>query len=383
LSSESLADLLRQPEHPEPGFDPRTEFDGTSGFIQTRGLPAPPTNYDDLLREFGYDPKDVRVLGGSVKQTRWQQRARTAGGDFETVWLTAYRFTIVPASTVGIDDILRLIKRRRALAVPPSDDGSTFRFLAGDLQLGKIDGDGTAGTVDTLLESVDVAVKRLKELRRTRSIGRTHVAWLGDCGEGNQSQGGGNMWRTELTVTEQYRLFRRLMLHTLDAFRPYGEVSMDVVNGNHDDVQRFVRTRPDDGHATEAAISLSDALELNPATYSGCRIYVPSKDEPYLTRELGGSIHTSAHGHQWRRGKSWEWWAGQALNMHAPGASHFLFHGHEHELNVRSIKERTIICVPSFESESSYWRHGHGTVGRRGAVIMTTEGGTYRDFEVV
>lgn len=379
----SLADLLQQPTHPEPKFDPRTEYDGMSGFIQTRGLPTPPTDYDELLREFGYDPREVKVLGGSVKQTRWQQRARKRDGEFETVWLTAYRFTIVPAATAGIDEVIALIKRRREIQRPVTEGPDVFRFLAGDLQLGKVDGDGTAGTVDALLQSVDLAVQAYKDLRRRRKIGLIHIAWLGDCGEGNQSQNGRNMWRTELTITEQYRLFRRLMLHTIDAFRPYGEIEVDVVNGNHDDVQRFVTTRPDDGHATEAAISLADALELNPAAYSGVRVSVPSMGEPYMTRESGSSIITEAHGHQWRRGKSWEWWASQSLNLHSPGAAHFLFHGHEHQFNVEAVRDRTVLCVPSLEQESSYWRHGHGTVGRRGAVVLTTNGGTFRDLEVV
>ena len=381
----SLAEQLRQPEHDEPKFEPRTEFDGTRGFIQTRGLREAPNDHAELLREFGYDPREVKVLGGSVKQTRWQQRSRKRGGDFETVWLTAYRFTIVPAATAGMADILKLIRRRSASpAIVPDTEGTAFRFLAGDLQLGKIDGDGTAGTVDTYLQSVDAALREFKDLRRRTPIGLVHLAWLGDCGEGNQSQGGRNMWRTELTVTEQYRLFRRLMLHTIDAFRPYAAVEVDVVNGNHDDVQRSpVSTRPDDGHATEAAISLADGLELNPEAYGNVRVHVPARDEPYLTRQTGSSIATMAHGHQWRRGKSWEWWAGQALNLESPGAAHFLFHGHEHEFNVKSIRDRTVICVPSFEKESSYWRQSHGTVGRRGAVILTTRGQSFRDLQIV
>jgi hypothetical protein len=375
----TLAEALQQPAHDEPKFNPRTEYDGSTGYIQTRGLPLPPTNYDDLLREFKYDPREVRIVGGSVKQTRWQQKAR--GED--AVWLTAYRFTIAPAATASMSDVLDLIKRRRPVSIPGPSSGRVFRFLAGDMQLGKIDGDGTAGTVDALLGSIDKAVAVFKGLRRRQSIGKVHIAWLGDCGEGNQSQGGANMWRTELTVTEQYRLFRRLHLYAIDAFRPYAEIESDTVNGNHDDVQRGIRTRPDDGHATESAIGLADALALNPSAYGNVRLFVPAKDEAYLTRESGSSIVTMSHGHQWRRGKAWEWWAGQALNLQAPAASQFLFHGHEHELNVRSIRDRTVICVPSLESESSYWRQSHGTVGRRGVVILTTHGDQFGDLQVV
>ena len=106
------------------------------------------------------------------------------------------------------------------------------------------------------------------------------------------------MWRTELTITEQYRLFRRLMMYAIDSFQPLVErLEVDVVNGNHDDVQRFQNTRADDGHATESAIALADALLLNPAVYGSVKIFVPNKDESMVTREIGSSIFTHLHGH--------------------------------------------------------------------------------------
>jgi hypothetical protein len=193
------------------------------------------------------------------------------------------------------------------------------------------------------------------------------------------------MWRTELTVTEQYRLFRRLALYAIDAFAPLVErLEIDVVNGNHDEMQRLpVATRPDDGHATEAMIALSDALELNPTSYGHVKIFVPNLDEMTLTREIGGSIFTHAHGNQWGKGKAFEWWSGQALNNHPPAASHFLLHGHEHEMKLQAKKDRVSICVPTFESESTWWRHRKGDVARTGALVMLTEGSTFSNLSIV
>src|SRR5690606_10851178 len=149
------------------------------------------------------------------------------------------------------------------------------------------------------------------------------------------------MWRTELTVTEQYRLFRRLKLYAIDQFAPLVEsLEDDTVNGNHDDVQRQVTTRADDGHATESAIALSDALELNPAAYGHVRMFVPNKDESYITRQIGSSTFTMAHGHQWSRGKAMNWWAGQSFNWQAPGAAQFLLHGHEHTAGMTTQRDR-------------------------------------------
>ena len=380
----SLKDHLSVPPVIEPkasfSLTPTTEYDGSKGYIQTGGLKEAPS-YNELLEFFGYDPKEVRIVG-TLKTSRWQQRE-------DGEWLSSYRFALAPTGTANIDDLLDEIRKRKASKANSKDskafgEGSPFHFLAGDLQLGKIDGDGTQGIVDRVCESIEAAKKEFIRLRKTRKISMVHQAWLGDCGEGNQSQNGRNMWRTELTITEQYRLFRRLMLFAIDEFNPLTErLEIDVVNGNHDDVQRFQNTRSDDGHATEAAIALADGLKLNPEVYGSVKLFVPNIDESMVTREIGSSIFTHAHGHQWGRNKAMSWWAEQALNLHSPAAAQFLLHGHEHEFRIQSKKDRTEICVPTFESRSQYWVDRHGDIAKTGAVIMLTDGNDFSDLSIV
>lgn len=377
----SLKDHLHVPPVEQPkanySFVPTTEYNGTTGFIQTGGLKEAP-NFVELLEFFGYDPKEVRIVG-TLKTSRWQQRE-------DGEWLSSYKFAIAPASVSNLDEVISQIKARKPskTVTPLIADGTPFHWLAGDLQLGKIDGDGTQGIVDRVCQSIEKGAEEYKRLRKTRKINLVHQAWLGDCGEGNQSQNGRNMWRTELTVTEQYRLFRRLMLYAIDTFQPLVErLEVDVVNGNHDDVQRFQNTRADDGHATESAIALADALLLNPAVYGSVKIFVPNKDESMVTREIGSSIFTHLHGHQWGRGKAFQWWSEQALNLHSPSASQFLLHGHEHEFRIQSKKDRTEICVPTFESRSQYWVDKHGDIAKTGAVVMLTDGTDFSDLTIV
>jgi len=307
-----------------------------------------------------------------------------AGQDATTAGTWFYRFAVEPVNVnSNVDELIKSIGRRRAPKAVATGPG-VFHFLGGDEQLGKIDGDGTEGIVDRIVQSIDQSVIEFKRLRKTRSLGIVHQAWLGDCGEGNQSQGGRNMWRTSLTVTEQYRVHRRLMLYAIDAFAPLVEsVQVDVVNGNHDDVQRQIATRADDGHATESAIALSDALELNVAAYGHVKIFVPNRDESYITREIGDSVFTMAHGNQWSRGKAMAWWSGQSFNWQAPGAAQFLLYGHEHTASLTTQRDRVAICVPTFESESTWWRHKTGDVGKRGAYVMTTAAGEFADLAII
>jgi len=327
----------------------------------------------------GYRVRLVEMRHNTHGWTRAEEgkKATTQG-----TWF--YRFMVEPVSiSSDLTELIKSIGKRKPAPMLPAGPG-VYNWVGGDLQLGKADGDGSQGIVDAFTRSIDAAVIDFKHLRKTRSLGIAHLGFLGDCGEGNQSQGGRNMWRTELTVTEQYRLFRRLMLYAVDAFAPLAEtVEIDVVNGNHDEAQRFQATREDDGHATESAVALSDALELNPAAYGHVKVYVPNKDEATITRPVGDSTMTMTHGHKWRRGKAMDWWAGQSLNWHAPGASQFLLHGHEHEFNVYGKRERTVMCCPSFEDESTWWRHRTGDVGKRGALVFTSAAGQFADLQIL
>ena len=92
---------------------------------------------------------------------------------------------------------------------------SAFVVALGDLQLGKMDGDGVEGTVARFIATTEAAVKRYKRVAKGSPVYLIH---LGDCIEGMVSQGGANTWRTSLTTTEQVRLYRRLLLEQIKAF---------------------------------------------------------------------------------------------------------------------------------------------------------------------
>jgi hypothetical protein len=59
-----------------------------------------------------------------------------------------------------------------------------YLVLLGDMQFGKIDGDGAAGTLARTLNCLDKAADLLTMYRRRFDIGHVHIAWLGDHVEG-------------------------------------------------------------------------------------------------------------------------------------------------------------------------------------------------------
>jgi hypothetical protein len=91
---------------------------------------------------------------------------------------------------------------------------------------------------------------------------------------------------------------------------------------------------------------------------------------------------TMGHGHHWARGKSFTWWAEQTFNNQPAGNSQILAYAHEHSYSVQSKRERVAICTSTFESESTWWRHKHGDLSKRGAAQFTTVGPEMLDLMI-
>lgn len=381
-----IDELLSEPTANEPEYQPRTEFNGAEGFIQTGPMPKPPADFDDLLREFGYNPDEVTIIG-APKISRWQQRARIRGtANYETTWLSAYKFSIVAKLSVTSADIDALVGKMRKHKDHPQTLTTPhwFVFQAGDQQLGKRSRDGATGAiVERYLESVAAAKAEFKALKKN-GIEGIQISMPGDCLEGNQSQSGRNLWLTEQTITEQVRLFRRLLYHTIEELAPLADqVLVTVVNGNHDQAQRMQNTYPGDGWATECAIAVSDALDKNPAAFSHVTIQTPDKWRGSLTANVGDTVVGVVHGHQWSRGKAMDWLAKQAVNRHPAGGAQILQHGHWHAWGIETNREVTVICSPTFEVASDYLIDRNGATAKRGAAVYLLRSGDVSKLSIV
>jgi len=369
-------DLAEYPAADEPEFTPRTEFDGGAGFIQTGPLRDAPKDYAELLAQFGYDPARVRIVG-HPRISRWQQRARIRGTNtYETTWLQAFRFHIATVESIAeaadIDDIAR-----RARKAPKTGSGEHWLvFQASDTQIGKRSRDGSTDEIlHRYFESVESAVEEFKRTKRL-GIAGIQISMPGDCIEGNQSQRGRNMVLTQETITEQTRILRRLMMHTVERFAPLvDQITLDVVGGNHDDADRQQNNYPGNNWATEAAIAVDDALKLNAAAYGHVEVRVPNKWSGHMTVPVGDTVVTIIHGHQWRRGGGMTWWANQAHNLQPAGGAQILQCGHWHEWHIESSATKTLIQSSTMDCGSDWYRDKTGAEARRGALVYLLRSG--------
>ena len=381
-----LDDLLAKPVG--PGVAPREDERELTAKIERNGddliatLVAEPGSVDDdaaraFIERKGLNPDEWEATG--FRASEW--------GD----GLESRRFTfkrVAKSLDIPIDDLIeRVLSTPRT---PPTDfgpDGAGFVVGIGDMQFGKIDGDGAEGALKRTVECIDKAVEECLTTLGDRNISHVHVAWLGDHVEGFVSQGGANVWRTNLTMSEQIRLTRRVMLYAMEQFAPYvRRLTMAAVPGNHGEPQRFNGkgvTRYDDSHDTESLIAVSDAAQLNKEAFGHVEFYVPQTDEMTVVLDVAGTRVGHAHGHQWRPTKHFDWWEGQAFGKSPLRDADILLAGHLHHLHVEENGGRTYVGVPALEDESTWWRHSTGIGGNPGIFTMLTQAGRVLEMKVV
>jgi hypothetical protein len=328
-----------------------------------------------FLEEEGLNPDEWETT--SFSKSRWGSEDKP----MESVKFGYKRKAIEGPLRVPMDDLIRAVEnydyRERFSAMPRGPHGIVVGI--GDMQFGKIDGDGPEGTLMRTLDIIHKIGVEISNLDVMYPLEHIHVVWLGDHVEGFVSQGGANVWRTQLTLNEQIRLTRRVMMKMLETVAPLApKVTMAAVPGNHGEAVRFNGhgiTRYDDSHDTEALIAVSEAASLAPDKFGHVEFFVPDTDELTVVTEVAGTVILQAHGHAHNPGKHFEWWKGQAFHNPLAQRADVLMEGHLHHEEVDTDGYRTFIGVPALESESTWWRHKTGTPGAPGAFMGVVRDG--------
>jgi len=372
-------------KHPS-GWEPGVAWNGDSGTLTSQPLNSEPNDWSELLAVWDLDPEVFEVVE-PVQYRAWD--APNPEGGLRRLFY--YRATIRRRveSRASVAELLAVLKekRPRTASYEASEDGFMYVVPAGDLQIGKPDGDGSEGTIRRFVEKTDLSVLRLKELRRLkRPISGVMLPWLGDCIEGLVSQGGAlaAAGRLDLTMSEQLRVYRRLMLYQIQQFAGLTDrIIVPVVPGNHDEVQKAgkVVRRFDDSWAIEGAVAVADALKLS-SQYDHISFVFPGVDELTITLDVAGTPVGFAHGHQFGRDPM-KWWAGQAHGMQDIGSATLLLGAHLHHLRIEQGGAKTFIQIPAMDGGSTWWRHKTGQDAPAAMVSMLIGHGGWTDLAIM
>lgn len=348
----------------------RLEVDSKDGgFLQSKARPASEMpDSKALLEDFNLDPDEWSIT--SVRKSQWQ----TYSGDT----LESQRISIVPADTgrISDNDLERLLqevsKWRPAKSEKKVSGELGYVFAPSDQQIGKKQGeDGTEGTINRLLELTNGGVERLRELRKIgRSIGTVVLPLPGDHVEGNTSQAGRlqGLAASDLGLTEQTRVARRLLMAQIKAFAPLADrVVVPVVNGNHDEVTRQVAADPSDGWNVEIASAVQDACAEN-ELLSHVEFRFPEKSHQTLAVDICGTMLGLFHGHQAR--DPLKYLSGQAAGQTALGMCDVWISGHFHNFKTMDIGERLWLQCPTVDPGSAWFRDRAGLESLPGILTM-------------
>lgn len=367
------------------GFEPGIEYDSTGGVLKSVPRPAgDEPDHAELLAEFELDPAKWRITG--LRRSKWQR--------WDGEWLESFRATFVPSSgSVYVDpqellDIVAKWKPSNTSRKPTEARTGSIAYVVvlSDTQVGKIDGDGSEGIIKNVLHKTDLAVARLKELRKAgREIDTIYLPTLGDCIEGMNSQGGKHIWRTDLDLTSQIRVYRRLLLHMVKTFAPLADrVIVPCVPGNHDEAVRVgnsMATTYTDSFALDAASAVADALADHP-DFKHVSFVFPKYDTLSVTLDMAGTVVGLIHGHQCR-GKAVDWWKNQSFGEKDIGQANLLLAGHLHHLRIEQSGAKTFIQTPALDGGSQWFENSTGQAAPAGMLTLTVANGGWSDLLIV
>jgi len=343
---------------------PRSEISETGGYVVSSpaaGETVPGAR--DALIEANLNPDEWTVT--SVRRGRWQR--------YDGEWLESLRLNIVPSSGAGIDyDAQALIdelnKWKPGKSNEQTDGDLTAVYSLGDTQYGK---DDTPAIVDRVLRAFDECVEHHKLLMKKYPNRITQIALpqLGDCIEGMTSQKGKVMGRHDIGVAQQVQVGRRVLMAQIKAMAPFAsKIIVPVVPGNHDEVQRFLVSRPEDSWQIEIVRAVEDACQENEYLRNKVEFRYPAKDDSTLCVNLNGTMYGMAHGHQ--KSDMVKWWSGQVMGNCAVAQADILNVGHLHHYDVQSVGTRLFIQNPAMDNDSGWWRDKSGLESHPGIVSL-------------
>lgn len=343
-----------------------------------------------FLKDQGLNPEEWIVTG--FRKSEWESGDRT---------LQSVRYTYAKACDDGMrtlitdEDIDGMVERLRTAetrnrnkpSLIPTENGA-YVVLIADAQIGKME---SPESIERVFDLITKAANRLcGNMDISRKSKEIVVAFGGDMLENFLSGGGSQVWRTKMTLTEQIRVVRRLMMHAVTEFAPLADrVVFTTCSSNHGQAVRIAgtgETRMDDDHDIEALIAVADAVALVSETnkeYQSAEFVVPHDDSGVTVVSAGGSTIGLAHGHQWRKDKHWEWLANAAISRFPIGDVDILLAGHYHSLRMEERSAVTFIQAPSCETRSSWFVNSTNIDGHPGIVTFVAIDGAVHDFEVI
>ena len=333
-------------------------------------------------------PEEFEVLEPYQIRT-WDGYIKNSENKIETVQLWYRKANIIRRRSY--DDRIDIEKLTSTILLAPAPRGvaprgdSAFVFVWADAQIGKGEGDGSAGIVDRMIASLDAGVARLEELRAAgRNIGLVNLHIAADLYEATAGHYAMQTFVADLNLREQHAVARRIVLAAVTRFAATGcKVLVTVVPGNHTEnrLNGKAYTTFGDSGDVEIVEQVAEICAVNPTAYGNVHFVIPH-EEMELALDVCGTIVGLAHGHQMKGGVE-KWWREQALGHQPVGDADILITGHLHRAVIQRLGDRWHFQAPTIESESTWFKHTHGEGFHPGVLTFVTHDHTWSDLQIL
>lgn len=368
------------------GWEPYSEHTEAIGKAIVR-LPRPNCTHRDLLIHAGFNPDEWQI-SGPVNTRRWMR--------YDQEWLHYYKFDVVAGESPEVveehvDDLVKHIRSRKRKPKTPASGTDAFVFAASDWQIGKKEGnDGTPQTIERVTTSIQMAVDRVKELRKAgRQMPTLLVAGLGDLGEGTCGFYPGQQFLIDRTRREQGRINRELITRAIDELSPlFDKTIVAAVGGNHGENRSIKGERiTSDGDNDDCAYFEAVKEAFDRAGHDDIEWKI-MQDELSMGLNVGGVDLGLTHGHLFQKAKgstaqqkAHEWWKGQDFGFQALRGTRVLLTAHFHHFSAVTHGSRTHLQTPAMDPGSKWVREMNGEATPPGTLTFRLDGDSLLGWE--
>jgi hypothetical protein len=357
----SLADQLDAVDVPTE-WQARRVLNGTDG--ETTTGPMLPVKDSDLLKEIGYDPDDIEIVGNIMQ---WQKQQA------DGTWRVSYRFSHRKRSSqLNLPALYAAAKKRPAKPLSGTTTNRVTVVVLSDVQAGKV---GARGGTPELVNRLQDKREKLAILLKSRRPARTVLAEAGDLFEGFES-GGNPMFTNDLSLSQQMDLAGTEVYEFTQLMARFGHVDVMCCTSNHtawrNGKQNLGRPSDDLGIFVHKQVEkVANAAGLD-ATWT-----YPAPYDESLTLDVNGTVLGLVHGNQFAPGGAPKWWGQQTHGGQPVGSADVLVTGHYHHLSVLPTgrnpytgRSKWWLQAPTLDSGSDWFRNIAGDDSDPGLLVF-------------
>lgn len=390
------ADILLVHDHPK-GWEPSMYWDGKSGYLvtaQTDDRQMYEGVWDEIIKDWGLNPDYISLDHSSIQIRGWDANVSEGTGKDKITRVQRmlyYRVNLTPRQDpidrADVDALIKHISKKPKKTPRPQKADGVYDMVVclSDWQIGKGEGDGSQGTVERVMSSLERLVDHIKDLGKIhRGPRHIYLTGMGDIVEQCSGHYAMQAFQVDLDRREQMRVARRLILEHVDQlFSLCEKLIVVAVPGNHGENRNssgkaFTTFSDNDDLAVFEGVS--EILSVNPDRYGNVSVYLSDKLSTTFracsTDDEYGIVIGIAHQHAGRSGKDprtkvMNWWKGHALGRGDVHDADILVTGHYHHLMVDESSGRTWLQCPAQDPGSAWFEEMTGQHSPHGLLVFS------------